>query len=65
MIEDVNNFDILTSEEEKNQRTSLCDSCEKKQLTEFGNICVGCACPIEYVVKYKFKNCPLDKWKCL
>jgi hypothetical protein len=62
MIEDPNNFDILTSEEEKQIRQSLCDSCEKNQDTEFGHICESCACPIEYVTMYKFKICPLKKW---
>jgi len=62
MIEDVNNFNILTSDEEKQQRLLLCNSCEKNQNTDFGNICEGCVCPIEYVVTYKFKICPLKKW---
>lgn len=63
MIENPDNFDILTSVEEKNLRQSLCDSCDQKQVTEFGDICNKCACPIEYVVTYKFKKCPLDKWE--
>ena len=63
MIKDVNNFDILTTEEEKQTRQSLCNSCEKNQNIQFGNICEGCACPIEYVIMYKFKGCPLNKWE--
>lgn len=63
MIEDPNNFNILTSEEEKQIRQSLCNSCEKNKNTEFDKICDACACPIEYVVTYKFKICPLNKWE--
>lgn len=63
MIEDPNNFDILTSNEEKQNRQSLCDSCEKNKNTESGQICDLCVCPIEYVVTYKFKRCPLNKWE--
>lgn len=62
MIEDPENFDILTDVIEKNIRQSLCDSCDKKQSTEFGDICICCACPIEYVISFKFKQCPLEKW---
>ena len=62
MIEDVNNFDILTTEEEKQHRFNLCNSCEKLTVIAQVPTCNGCACPIEYVVKYKFKMCPLNKW---
>lgn len=62
MIENPNNFGILSSEEEKQMRQSLCDKCDKNHLTDFGNICDSCACPIDYVVMYKFKICPLNKW---
>ena len=63
MIEDINNFNILTSAEEQLLRKTLCDSCENKRTIESGNICNGCACPIEYVTMYKFKSCPLKKWE--
>jgi hypothetical protein len=65
MIEDVNNFDILTSEEEKQQRTSLCNSCDKNTKVVNVPTCDACACPIEYVVTYKFKICPLKKWNVI
>jgi len=58
MIADVNNFGIITSDEEKQSRRSLCDACPEKS----SEICQKCACPIAYVVMYRFKICPLDKW---
>ncbi len=63
MIEDPNNFYVLTTEEEKQNRQLLCNSCKKRQDTESGQICNLCACPIEYVVTHKFKKCPLNKWE--
>jgi hypothetical protein len=65
MIEDPNNFGILCSDEEKQTRQSLCNTCSNNRITESGNICDGCACPIEYIIMYKFKNCPLNKWEVL
>lgn len=62
MIEDINNFGIETSEEEKNLRQSLCNSCENNKTIANDNICMACACPISYVVLYKYKKCPIDKW---
>lgn len=59
MIEDVNNFGILTTDAEKTDRLNLCNTCDMKKPT---NICDACACPIDYVITYKFKICPLDKW---
>lgn len=63
MIEDVNNFGIITTDEEKSVRLNLCDSCEMMRTDSVtGNICDACACPIDYVITYKFKICPLNKW---
>lgn len=62
MIEDVNKFNILTTESEKQQRLALCNSCEKNIELQSGKLCNACACPIDYVITYKFKNCPLNKW---
>ncbi len=62
MIEDVNNFGILTDDIEKNHRLTLCNLCEKKTMVSNTFICDACACPIEYVITYKFKICPLNKW---
>ena len=63
MIEDVNNFGILTTDEEKQFRLSTCNSCEYKNTTDDQPICMKCACPIEYVITYKFKSCPMEIWK--
>lgn len=62
MIEDVNNFGILTTDQEKQQRFNLCQACEKKTMILDVPTCDACACPIDYVIKYKFKICPIDKW---
>lgn len=62
MIKDPNNFDILTDDNEKNSRLELCNTCEKNTSTNQGPICDACACPIDYVITYKFKICPLNKW---
>ena len=62
MIEDVNNFNVLTNEKEKQKRLDLCNMCTENKDTPHGNICESCACPIDYVIKYKFKICPLEKW---
>jgi hypothetical protein len=62
MIEDVNNFNVLTSEQEKNKRLNLCNSCSSKTKIQDDEICQECACPITYVTTYKFKMCPLKKW---
>ena len=62
MIKDVDNFNILTSEEERTIRLSLCNTCENNNLVDNINTCDRCACPIEYVVTYQFKECPVQKW---
>ena len=62
MIEDPKNFGILTEETEKLSRQSLCNNCEEKNLVNDIDTCNKCACPIEYVITYKFKICPLEKW---
>jgi|APFre7841882793_1041355.scaffolds.fasta_scaffold18109_1 hypothetical protein len=62
MIEDVSKFNVLTSELEKQQRMETCNSCENNIELHSGNLCNACACPINYVVAYKFKICPLEKW---
>jgi hypothetical protein len=58
MIEDVKNFGIRVTAEEKAIRSALCDACEER----IDSTCSQCACPIEYVTEYKYKKCPLDKW---
>jgi len=62
MIEDVNNFGILTTESEKMFRQNLCTNCTENVINDGHATCKQCACPIDYVIKYKFKICPLDKW---
>jgi hypothetical protein len=62
MIEDVNKFGIITTDQEKSQRLSMCNSCEKNIEFQGSNLCIACACPIHYVITYKFKKCPVNKW---
>ena len=62
MIEDPNNFGILTSDKEKQQRITLCASCPEKQIVANAETCMKCACPIDYVITYRFKLCPIGNW---
>lgn len=62
MIENVENFNVLTSDQEKQERIALCNSCEKNIDCQGSRLCDACACPIDYVIRYKFKICPLNKW---
>ena len=62
MIEDPKNFGILTEEIEKLSRLALCNTCEEKVSMAGVDTCNKCACPIDYVITYKFKICPLEKW---
>lgn len=53
--------DEFVDEQLRQERTSICDSCEKLKIV--GNkICDVCACPIEIITNMKFKNCPVGKW---
>jgi hypothetical protein len=63
MIEDVNNFNILTSDSEKATRINICKTCDERQIISDSELCMKCACPIEYAVTYKYKECPLGKWE--
>ena len=62
MIEDVNNFNVLTDTTESQIRQSLCNACTENTTIQNSRICNLCACPIDYVITYKFKRCPLNKW---
>lgn len=62
MIENVEDFDVLTTQQEKQTRLNTCSECDNNHATEFGRICNACACPINYVITYKFKMCPIGKW---
>lgn len=62
MIKDVENFDVITNAKERQSRLSLCNACEKQIIMLGAPTCDQCACPIEYVISYKFKICPLEKW---
>lgn len=63
MIEDVNNFNVLTSDSEKASRSNTCKMCDESKIIADRKLCMKCACPIDYVVTYKFKECPLGKWE--
>lgn len=62
MIKDVENFDVITNDQERQTRLALCNACEKQTIRSGAPICDQCACPIEYVISYRFKICPLEKW---
>ena len=62
MINDIKNFNIPTTDQEKQERLASCEVCPENTESPFGTICARCACPISYVISQKFKTCPLGKW---
>lgn len=62
MIEDINNFNIKTTDSERIERINICGNCEENKIIGDDNLCMKCACPIDYVTSHKYKNCPLGKW---
>lgn len=48
------------SEDIKNKRQEICDSCPK--LIQITKQCSECLCFTEFKTKFKQEQCPLDKW---
>lgn len=62
MINDIQNFNIMTTNHDRQIRLNLCNDCsENKKINDIA-VCFACACPIEYVTTQKYKECPLHKW---
>jgi hypothetical protein len=54
---------ISTTEEEKLRRLTFCNSCENKKKYNQQDICVKCACPIDFITQFEFKTCPIGLWQ--
>lgn len=48
----------LASEELKNKRLEICNSCEHNKL----GVCAKCSCVLQGKVRIKSAQCPLGKW---
>lgn len=52
---------IQTTAAEKQKRSALCGACPENKMN-VAPTCNKCACPIEFVINYNFKMCPMGKW---
>ncbi|WP_071130499.1 DUF6171 family protein [Enterococcus timonensis] len=50
--------DNLVSEEKRNQRLDICETCPFFQ----NQICTKCGCYAEFRTALKIKACPINKW---
>lgn len=55
-------FSFLVNEEIKNQRKSICDTCEYKKTVASIEYCGLCKCAILMKVVTKAAICPENKW---
>jgi len=51
---------IFVSEQKKDQRLSICNSCS--QFNKESKRCYMCGCFMEHKIKFKSANCPISKW---
>lgn len=57
-----NNIGLYTSEETKNNRLQLCESCENYSINDNFISCSKCMCSIGLLVTFEHENCPIEKW---
>lgn len=50
--------DVFTSNEVKNERQELCNTCTHKRMGR----CTICGCVIELKIRYAQSECPIKKW---
>ena len=62
-LEDLSYREIQTTIEEKNRRKSFCDGCDSVVYHDDVATCKECACPIEFIISFDFKTCPIGKWE--
>lgn len=62
MIKDIEKFNIATNINEQQLRVTICSSCPHNKFINNEHICEMCACPMEYIVSQKYKECPIGKW---
>jgi hypothetical protein len=61
MTTDMELRSIQTTDTVKRNRSALCEACPENKMNVVPT-CDKCACPIEYVVNYNFKMCPIGRW---
>jgi len=44
-------------------RLKICNSCEEKKKSNYGDKCGLCGCIIKIKALYKLSKCPAKKWK--
>lgn len=49
-----------TSDEEKERRASICESCDQLNKEEYR--CNVCGCMLHYKISWATQECPLGKW---
>lgn len=49
-----------TSDEEKERRASICDSCDELDREQYR--CNVCGCWLKYKISWRDQECPLGKW---
>ena len=63
IVENEKKEDFETSDEECLDRISICSQCENFIFDEFNHtLCKLLNCNISLVSRFKFKQCPLEKW---
>jgi len=63
MAKIIDEFKIISSEELKNKRINICDSCNLKKMMWGKAWCTECGCNIGAKVSLRKSECPLGKWK--
>ena len=55
-------LDQYTSVVEKENRLSICKSCDQFKIDEDFTTCNKCGCSINLLITDKNEKCPLEKW---
>lgn len=55
-------LDQYTSEVEKENRLSICKSCDQFKIDEDFTTCNKCGCSINLLITDVNEKCPLEKW---
>jgi uncharacterized UBP type Zn finger protein len=63
MAKIIDEFNLVSSKELRKKRTSICDSCDLKEMMWGKAWCGECGCNIGAKVFLRQSECPLGKWK--
>lgn len=58
----IDTYNLLTTDENKEKRISICDECHLKTMQLGKKLCTECNCFINAKVMFKKTSCPLGKW---